>query len=196
MSTRVAVLGAGPAGVGAAHWLAERGFDVEVLERGSAVGDNAGSFELAGIRVDYGSHRLHPATDPELLAHLRDLLGDDLLERPRHGRINLLGRWIHFPLRPLNRLLGLPPRFAIGAGIDTLRKPFACAPPAGDESFASVLQQGLGRTICQEFYFPYVRKIWGLDPEAISAIQAHKRRQAVAARISDCSRGVVRDSKE
>jgi len=38
-----------------------------------------------------------------------------------------------------------------------------------------VLERGLGPTICRDFYFPYARKIWGLEPEAISAAQAHKR---------------------
>ena len=35
----------------------------------------AASFELDGIRVDHGSHRLHPAIEPRILADLR-LLGD------------------------------------------------------------------------------------------------------------------------
>jgi len=57
----VAILGGGPAGLGAAfrltrHHLAQ----VTVLERNRWVGGNAGSFELAGMRVDYGSHRPHP----------------------------------------------------------------------------------------------------------------------------------------
>ncbi|NJD18913.1 MAG: FAD-dependent oxidoreductase, partial [Gemmatimonadetes bacterium] len=83
---RVVVLGAGPAGLGAALWLARRGFATTVVEAQDAVGGNAGSFTLHGVRVDYGSHRLHPATDPQILAELRSLLGDGLLERPRHGR--------------------------------------------------------------------------------------------------------------
>jgi protoporphyrinogen oxidase len=45
----------------------------------------------------------------------------------------------------------------------------------GPDTFASVLQQGLGNTICNEFYFPYAKKIWGLAPEELSAIQAHRR---------------------
>lgn len=173
---RVAILGAGPAGVGAALGLARRGFGVDVLEQGPRVGGNAGSFELAGIPVDYGSHRLHPAADPAVMAEIRALLGDDLCERPRHGRIRLLGRWIHFPLRPLDLLLRLHPRFAASAGVDLLRKVLPGRPPAGpEESFASVLERGLGRTLCREFYFPYARKIWGLAPEEISPAQAHKR---------------------
>ncbi|MGF1526702.1 MAG: protoporphyrinogen/coproporphyrinogen oxidase, partial [Candidatus Competibacterales bacterium] len=44
-----------------------------------------------------------------------------------------------------------------------------------DESFASVLEASLGPTICRHFYFPYARKIWGVAPEALSGVQAHKR---------------------
>ena len=86
--TSVAVLGAGPAGLGAAYMLAQRGISVVVLEQLDRVGGNAGSFELAGIPVDFGSHRLHPASDPAILEMIRKLTGDDLLERPRHGRIH------------------------------------------------------------------------------------------------------------
>ncbi|HJW36728.1 MAG TPA: FAD/NAD(P)-binding protein, partial [Actinomycetes bacterium] len=55
------VLGAGPAGVGAAYRTARAGHRVVVLERAPGPGGAAASFELDGIRVDHGSHRLHPA---------------------------------------------------------------------------------------------------------------------------------------
>ena len=51
-ATRVVLLGAGPAGLGAALGLARRGFEVDLIEREEAVGGNAGSFELADVRVD------------------------------------------------------------------------------------------------------------------------------------------------
>jgi protoporphyrinogen oxidase len=174
--TDVTILGAGPAGLAAALELAEAGINVTVLEREAHVGGNATSFDFGGINVDYGSHRLHPASPPQVLERIRGLLGDDLLTRPRHGRIRLMGRWIHFPLRPVDLLLRMHPRFATGVGLDLVRKTF----PAGradsrHETFASVLGKGLGGTICNEFYFPYARKIWGIPPEQISPIQAYKR---------------------
>ena len=62
---RVVILGAGPAGLGAAYQLTRLGrAAVTVLERNPVVGGLAGSFELAGLKVDYGSHRLHPACEP------------------------------------------------------------------------------------------------------------------------------------
>ncbi|MEQ9569801.1 MAG: FAD-dependent oxidoreductase, partial [Longimicrobiales bacterium] len=170
----VVILGGGPAGVGGAFQL--RRLDrarVTVLERGPVVGGNAGSFDWDGHRLDYGSHRLHPACEPAILDDIRELLGPDLLVRPRHGRIRLRGRWIHFPLLPVDLLLRLDRRFAFGATRDML------LPSRRDESatpsFASVLRASLGPTICDAFYFPYARKIWGVDPGELSATQARRR---------------------
>lgn len=172
---KIVVLGAGPAGLGAAYQLTRKGHSqVILLEARDRVGGNAGSFVLADIPVDYGSHRLHPACDSDILADLKHMLGDDLLDRPRHGRIRLKGRWIHFPLKPFDLLLHLSPQFTIGVGIDLIAK-LIPRPGASVETFASILKRGLGRTICQEFYFPYARKLWGLAPEELSPTQARRR---------------------
>jgi protoporphyrinogen oxidase len=173
--TGVTVLGAGPAGLAAALELAESGVSVTLIEQQEHVGGNAASFDFSGIKVDYGSHRLHPASPPQVLERIRGLLGEDLLTRPRHGRIRLMGRWIHFPLRPVDLLLRMHPRFAMGVGLDLARKLLPSSASADTETFSSILQQGLGKTICREFYFPYARKIWGIEPETISPIQAYKR---------------------
>ncbi len=173
----IVILGAGPAGLGAAYQLTRNHLaKVTVLEQNVRVGGNAGSFEIEGISVDYGSHRLHPACDPEVLADIRALLGYDLLDRPRHGRIRLQGRWIHFPLKPLDLLLRLPPAFAAGVLRDRISK-LTQPPkdPSQPQSFATVLEAGLGRTICHDFYFPYARKLWALAPEELSVTQARRR---------------------
>jgi protoporphyrinogen oxidase len=168
------ILGAGPAGLAAAFKLSQRGWkNVTVLERGSRVGGNAGSFEIDGIPVDFGSHRLHPVTPPAVMQDIRMLLGDDLLDRPRHGRIRLRGRWVHFPLKPVDLLTRLPPSFLAGVVVDAVRKPFLG--DGGEPSFASILERGLGRTICRDFYFPYAQKIWGLAPAALDPEQAKRR---------------------
>lgn len=172
---RIGILGAGPAGIAAAWRLrVENKADVVVLERQPDVGGNAGSFEVADIPVDYGSHRLHPACDPVILRDLRALLGDDLLDRPRHGRIRLRGRWIHFPLKPLDLVRRLPPSFSLGVARDAMAKLVRRQRSTAD-SYQSILERGLGRTICTDFYFPYARKIWGLDPSQLSPIQARRR---------------------
>ena len=70
---KVAVLGAGPAGLMAARRIAEGGRSVVIVERAPTVGGMAGSFEVAGVRVDHGSHRLHRVLTPRLEADLRRL---------------------------------------------------------------------------------------------------------------------------
>ena len=187
--TAVVVLGAGPAGLGTALRLGRRDeYDVAVLERANVVGGNAGSFALDGQRVDYGSHRLHPTCAPEILDDIRTMLGGDLLDQRRHGRIRLQGRWVHFPLQPLDLLLHVPPAFALGIVRDLL--PAAGRASVSADTFAGVLERRLGTTICQEFYFPYARKIWGLSPDEIDAEQA--RRRVSAASIAKMVRKVLR----
>ena len=71
--SEIAILGGGPAGLIAALRARQRGHNVTVFEASSVVGGMASSFEVAGQRVDLGSHRLHPATDPETLSLIRSL---------------------------------------------------------------------------------------------------------------------------
>jgi len=173
---QIVILGAGPAGLALAVQLLRRpdlDAQVIVLEKEERVGGIAVSFEHEGIHLDYGSHRLHPATDPRIMNDIRSLLGEDLLERPRHGRIRLLGRFVKFPLNPINLALHLPPSFMLGILRDSLAKPFR--KKKQPRSFADALMMGLGPTVCHNFYFPYAKKLWGLNPEDIAVEQAQKR---------------------
>lgn len=172
MHADLVVLGAGPAGLGAAYRAAHAGRHVVVLERDERVGGAAGSFEVDGVRVDHGSHRLHPSTDPAILAELDRLLAGDLQRRPRRGRLRLAGRWVGFPLRPLDAARSLPMGFLAGAARDTVLAPLRH--PQAD-TYAEHLRAGLGPTLSQRFYFPYARKLWGVAPEELSAEQARRR---------------------
>jgi protoporphyrinogen oxidase len=173
---RVAILGAGPAGVATAWRLHRLGRgQAMVVEQRDTVGGNAGNFELEGIPVDYGSHRLHPSCRPDILNDIRSLLGEDLLDRPRHGRIRLRGRWIHFPLKPVDLAVSMPWSFGLGVAGDALRKILVRSSAGGDDTFAGVMERGLGTTICRDFYFPYALKVWGMPADELSAIQAIRR---------------------
>jgi protoporphyrinogen oxidase len=170
----VVILGGGPAGCGAAYQLRRLGrARVTLLERQEVVGGNAGSFEWGGQHLDYGSHRLHAACDPEILADIKRLLGDDLADRPRHGRIRLRGQWLHFPIQATDLMRRLDKGFAIGMARDMVMR--RLSPMDEGETFASVLRANLGPTMCEHFYFPYARKLWGREPEELSGIQARKR---------------------
>jgi protoporphyrinogen oxidase len=177
--TDVVVLGAGPAGLGAAYRLALSGRRVVVLERASAVGGLAASFEVGGLRVDHGSHRLHPSTAPEILAVLRSLLGDELQLRRRNGRIRLAGRFVRFPPRAGDLLRHLPPGLAVRLAADLVGAPLR---RRGEGSFSAVVRSTLGPTMSRAFYEPYVRKIFGVEGHELSAELAQRRISARSSR--------------
>jgi protoporphyrinogen oxidase len=168
----VVVLGAGPAGLMAARKLAQGGRSVVVLERAPVVGGMAGSFEVAGIRVDFGSHRLHRVLEPRLAQELETLLGDDLQRRPRRGRISLAGRWLAFPLRVGDLVRHLPKRLVARIGVDTVLGPLRR--PKGDDA-GSVIEARLGPTVARTFYTPYLRKLWDAPLDQLSPELADRR---------------------
>lgn len=172
----VVVLGGGPAGCGAAHQLRRQGrARVTLIERQGHFGGNASSFEWAGQWLDYGSHRLHYTTEPAILEDIRTLLKGDLLERRRQGRIRLRGRYVRFPFKPADLLLRLDKAFASGVLWDMAAGKLGLRQRSSGDTFGDVLMASLGPTICDNFYFPYARKIWGHEPAALSGTQARRR---------------------
>lgn len=170
------ILGAGPAGCGAAHQLRLHGkAQVTVVERNASVGGNAASFEWGGQWLDFGSHRLHYTTDAHILSDIRALLGDDLLQRKRFGRIRLRGKLVRFPFKPADLLARLDKAFAAGVLWDMAAGKAGLRRSSGGDTFADVLMESLGPTICRSFYFPYAVKIWGRDARELSGTQARRR---------------------
>jgi len=177
MKKRIAILGAGPAGLSLAFNLLKKqnnDFEVIIFDRESVTGGISASFSKHGLYFDYGSHRLHPSVSSHIYNDLKNVLGDSLLTRPRNGRIRLLNRFVKFPLNPVDAALHLPPHFMLGVMKDSASKPFR-RKNASYSTFKDILLEGLGETICTKFYFPYAEKLWGLKPELLAAEQAKKR---------------------
>lgn len=164
------VIGAGPAGLATAWQLQRDGHEVRVLEAADHVGGMAGVREVAGVRVDLGSHRLHPSTPPWLLEELGQLV--ELQVRPRNGRIRMGGRWVPFPLTPVGLVRGLPAgvaaRAAFDAAVAPLRRPRA-------DTYAEVVRAGLGPTVWRRFHEPYAWKLWDTDPDLLAGELARRR---------------------
>ncbi len=178
----VVVVGGGPAGLAAAYRLAAAGRKVRLVEQAPEFGGLARTISwpsrsVPGLewRADIGVHRLHHATAPEVLADLRAMLGADLLTRPRAGLIFLEGREIRYPFSIGGVLKGLAPATAWHCGWDAMQaalRPRRGGPP---ESYSGVVEARFGKALNRIFYAPYARKVWGLDPTELSAVQAAKR---------------------
>lgn len=135
----------------------------------------AGSFDVAGQRVDYGSHRLHPATPERFLELFRSLLGPDLQVRPRQGRIRLRGRWLAFPLRAGDMIRSLPVSFSTRAALDAVTAPLRRRRMGVPLSFEDDVATRLGPTVAREFYVPYARKLYGVEASELDRELALRR---------------------
>ena len=104
---KIAVLGAGPAGLMAAWRLCQAGFAVTLFEQESVVGGMCATQTFKGrdgeYRFDYGGHRFI-TKNPELLAFIDELMGDDLLHAERKSVIRFSGRTYDYPLNLTNLL--------------------------------------------------------------------------------------------
>jgi protoporphyrinogen oxidase len=187
----VVVLGAGPAGLGAAFRLAQHGTRVLVLERDAQVGGLAGSFEVAGLRVDHGSHRLHPSTPAPIMATLQGLLGTDLQRRPRNGRIRMAGRFVAFPPRATDLVRKFPPALSARLARDVVTGPLR-RPEA--DTFAEIVRASLGPTMADRFYAPYVEKLFGVAAPELAGELA--RRRVGASSAAALVRRVVRPNPD
>ncbi len=173
MQPDVAVIGAGPAGLAAAWELASHGASVVVLEASSALGGMAGTVERAGWRFDYGGHRFLTRW-PELLLRVRALLGADLLEVERKSVVVNEGRRIGYPLELGDVLRSVPwPRGA--RYVASFLRERLLGPPRDETSFEGWMTRRFGRALYGDFFAPYTRKLWGVDPAALSSAWAPER---------------------
>ncbi|MFD8519971.1 protoporphyrinogen oxidase [Streptomyces capillispiralis] len=112
---RVVVIGAGIAGLAAAHRLVRRGARVTVLEASDRVGGKLLPGEIAGARVDLGAESLL-ARRPEAVALAREVGLADRLRPPATATASL---WTRGALRPMPKghVMGVPGTAAALAGV-------------------------------------------------------------------------------
>lgn len=112
---RVVVVGAGIAGLAAAHRLLERGARVTVVEASDRVGGKLLAGEIAGARVDLGAESML-ARRPEAVALARAVGLGDALQPPATATASL---WTRGALRPMPKghVMGVPGTAAALAGV-------------------------------------------------------------------------------
>ncbi|MEI5521130.1 protoporphyrinogen oxidase [Streptomyces brasiliscabiei] len=111
----VVVIGAGIAGLAAAHGLLDRGARVTVLEASDRVGGKLLPGEIAGARVDLGAESML-ARRPEAVALAREVGLADRLRPPATATASL---WTRGALRPMPKghVMGVPGTASALAGV-------------------------------------------------------------------------------
>lgn len=171
-SLSVIIFGAGPAGLTAAYELTKAGLSPTVIEAENFVGGLARTVDYKGYRFDIGGHRFFTKVSAvEKLWH--EILGEDLLTRPRMSRIYYNGKFFEYPLRPLNALsrLGLSETLrCVGSyGWSQL------SPEYPEDSFAAWVSNRFGRRLYNIFFKTYTEKVWGIPCSEIQAEWAVQR---------------------
>ena len=177
---RVAILGAGPAGMAAAWRLSELGYPVMVFEREGAVGGMGRTITIGDrYLVDFGPHTFHvreTQESREILNAIKPFFGEDPLILTRGTRVLLRGKYYVYPLELLQVLTGVSPFLSLRIITDyvlaTLKT--TLSPPRREDSFEEWGVRNLGRTLYDLCFGIYSARVWGLPTGQISSKQAQR----------------------
>ena len=189
---RPVVVGAGPAGLTAGYLLAKRGLEPLVIEAEDQVGGLAKTVVRDGYRFDLGGHRFFTkATEVELLWH--EILGDELLLRPRLSRIYWNKRYLDYPLRPADVIRKLGPVEVVRALAS-----YAAAttrPRGSEKTLEEWISNRFGRRLFELFFSSYTEKVWGVPASELRAEWGAQRIRGLSFRTAakDALRGRSED---
>ncbi|MEO8174338.1 MAG: NAD(P)/FAD-dependent oxidoreductase, partial [Sediminibacterium sp.] len=173
MSKKVAIIGAGPAGLTAAYLLAKGGQQVTVFEKDPQyVGGISRTESYKGYHFDIGGHRFF-SKSKEVEDFWTEILGDEMLERPRSSRIYYNGKFFSYPLAAFEALSKLGIFESALCVLSYLKaKVFPVKNPTNFEDW--VVNQ-FGRRLFNIFFKTYTEKVWGIPCNQISADWAAQR---------------------
>lgn len=178
MNNHVIIIGAGPAGLTAGYLLTKAGWKVTLLEADPTyVGGISKTVKKNGFLFDIGGHRFFSKSE-EVNALWKEILPEDLIERPRSSRIYYQGKLFYYPLRALDALRKLGVLEAVlcvlsyyWAKINPIKNP---------RTFSDWVTNQFGKRLFNIFFKTYTEKVWGMKCDEISADWAAQRIQGLS----------------
>ena len=166
------MLGAGPAGLTAAHVLALRGQRGTVFEADGIVGGLAKTVECNGYRFDLGGHRFFTKLAP-IQRLWETTLGEEFLVRPRLSRIYYDGKYLAYPLQATDVVarLGIVESALCAASYLWNRARRSRDP----KTFEDWVTTRFGKRLYDAFFRSYTEKVWGISGSEIEAAWAAQR---------------------
>ena len=170
---RVAIIGAGPAGLTAAYQLVKAGSSPLVFEADSVVGGISRTVVRDGWRFDIGGHRFFTkVSEVQDLWH-EILPEEDFLLRPRMSRIFYNGKFYDYPLKTVNALRNLGFVEAALCGLSYVAA--RLHPPKDQSSYENWLVARFGWRLYRTFFKTYTEKVWGVPVSEMPADWAAQR---------------------
>lgn len=169
---KIAVIGAGPAGMTAAYQLSKKGYTVDVYEASNAVGGMSKTLSMWGQKVDIGPHRFF-SNDTRINELWLEVVGNDYEMVDRLTRIYYNKRFFHYPIKAFDALKNLGVFNAISCvvsyGVEKLS-------PAKDKTtFEGWVTNRFGKKLYNVFFKTYTEKLWGIPCNVLDADFAAQR---------------------
>ena len=168
----VVIIGAGPAGLTAAHELAKRGATATVLEADDVVGGISRTVERDGWRFDIGGHRFFTKV-PGVEARWKEILPDDFIRTPRLSRILYNGTLFDYPLKAGSALRSLGLIESVRCVLSYLW--VRVRPPKDQGNFEGWTAARFGWRLYRIFFKTYTEKVWGVPADHITSDWAAQR---------------------
>lgn len=165
---KVAILGAGIAGLSSGWLLKQRGIEFEIFEKQDHVGGLARSFLWNGFSCDFAAHRLF-TTDENVLHELLKLV--PMGRHVRRSKIYLRGHWLRDPLDVLELSTHLRTSERIRILWAYLFRPKNLV----EDCFEAFVLKRYGKGLYEYFFKPYTEKLFGISGKEISVLWARQK---------------------
>lgn len=157
---KIAVIGAGPAGITAAYELIKKGHEVEVFEASPHVGGLSKTIDLWNQRVDLGPHRFF-SNDTKVNKVWLEVVGKDYKMVDRLTRIYYKKKFYYYPLKPFDALKKLGLWTAFVCVLSYMKE--RVFPVKKDGSFETWVIGRFGYKLYSIFFKTYSEKLWGIS---------------------------------
>jgi protoporphyrinogen oxidase len=174
---RIAVIGAGPAGITAAYMLSGeiktgRVTQLDIYEISSHIGGLSKSLEMWNQTVDLGPHRFF-SHDPKINKLWLEVVGNEYDIVNRQTRIFYKNSFFNYPIQASNALKGLGIFEAFRCIISYLKQ--LVFPYKKTDSFESWVSNRFGKRLYQIFFKTYSEKLWGIRCDELDSDFAAQR---------------------
>lgn len=174
---KIAVIGAGSAGLTAAYQISKeipsgKVTTLDVYEAGSQVGGLAKSIHLWNQKMDMGPHRFF-SHDKSVNSLWLEVVGKDYKMVSRKTRIYYKKKFFDYPLKPANALKNLGFFEAARCMISYLKEKIFPTKETG--TFESWVTKRFGKRLYQIFFKTYSEKLWGIKCTELDSDFASQR---------------------
>jgi protoporphyrinogen oxidase len=169
---RIAIIGAGPAGLSAAYCLSKKGQQVDLYEASDAVGGMCKTLDLWDQKVDLGPHRFF-SQDKKINELWLEVVERDYKLVDRLTRIYYKGKFFQYPLKATDALRKLGAVEVVRSMQSYFRT--RVSPPHNDNSFEYWVTSRFGKRLFEIFFKSYSEKLWGIPCNELDADFAAQR---------------------